>query len=75
MLKINTSFRVWEAGGHALDDGEFSKMSAILSVNLAGDQAYLLQGKAVYGCVLCALMCKLQLVLNQFTSDPGVTLN
>lgn len=50
-------------------------MSAILSVNLAGDQAYLLQGKAVYGCVLCALMCKLQLVLNQFTSDPGVTLN
>lgn len=52
---------------------KFSKMGAILSVKLVGDQANTLQANLLYGCMPCASIYKLQLVLNQFTSDPGVT--
>jgi len=72
MVKINVNFRKCKAVGHVSDDDKFSKMGAILSVKLLGDQANTLQVKLLYDCVPCALVW-LQLVLNQFTSDPGVT--
>ena len=73
MVKINVNFRKCKAVGHVSDDDKFSKMGAILSVKLVGDQANTLQANLLYDCVPCALIYKLQLVLNQFTSDPGVT--
>ena len=72
MVKINANFRRCNADGHVPDDDKFSKIGDILSVKLVGDQA-IFSKRNSFGCVPCALMCKLQLALNQFTSDPGVT--
>ena len=73
MVKINANFRKCKADVLVPDDDKFSKMGAIPRVKLLGDQANTLQVKLLYDCVPCALMW-LQLVLNQFTGDPGVTL-
>ena len=73
MVKINTNFRKCKADVHVPDDDKFSKMGVILSVKLVGNQDNTVQVKLLYDCVPCALIYKLQLVLNQFTSDPGVT--
>lgn len=45
MVKINANFRRCNADGHVPDDDKFSKIGAILSVKLIGNQANILQEK------------------------------
>lgn len=66
MLKSKYKFQSLKGQGHALDDGEFSKVNAILSVNPMGIMPTLSKGYPPQPLPLCmiALMCKLQLVVS-----------
>ena len=53
MVKINANFRRCNADGHVPDDDKFSKIGAILSEKLVGDQANILQEKLLWLCTMC----------------------